>query len=136
MAQYEDLDEVLKKMPSKFKFVKKFFFWDSLTYLPTGEKLIEGFRYFNCSIDTLMQAFSADDFAAIAKLPFALDEKGEIDTSSVCLLVSYTPSGSFFASQPHEYRDDEPVNMAAPRMFEGEAAKGFLALAKSLDQSS
>lgn len=105
-------------------------------FKPTGEKVEEGFRYFTCSADELMQAFSARDIASIAKLPFALDEDGEPDTSAVCLDIAYTPSGAFVAAQPTEYRDHVPTRIAPVIFLEGAEAQALKDVMPSLDQSS
>jgi hypothetical protein len=130
-----DLEDFLAAHPS-FEKRKKLLVMSDLFYKPTSEKVTEGFRYFACDVDDLMEAFGRGDFAAMAKLPFALDEDGEIDTSSVRLDLAYTPSGSVVAVQPVEFQDYNPTPVAPVLLLEGDAAKRALVSVTALDQSS
>jgi hypothetical protein len=135
MNAFPDLPEHLRGMKDKFLEKKMLFIWDKLIYMPTGEKVKEGFRYFACSAQALTDAFQQGDFTAINALPFALDDEGEPDTSAVCLHVTYTESGSVFAAQPEEYQDYNPKPVAPPLVLFGEEAKALLGTAQQLDQS-
>lgn len=134
MADIVEISDFLKSKTDLFEVKKRMFVFSDLIYKPTGEKVIEGFRYFTCSIDDLISAFEARDLDAIANLPFAEDEDGDPDTSAVCLLMAYTESGGFLALQPQEYQDYNPTLVREPVFIEGSAGLGQRAL--SLDQSS
>lgn len=133
--EHQDISDFLRA-DSRFTKRRKWLIFSELVFEPTGEKVEEGFRYFTCSADELMQAFSARDIASIAKLPFALDEDGEPDTSAVCLDIAYTPSGAFVAAQPTEYRDHVPTRIAPVIFLEGAEAQALKDVMPSLDQSS
>lgn len=132
---YVDLEEFLKSHPS-FEKKKKFFILGELVYKPTSEKVVEGFRYFSCDMASVMEALQRGDFAAIAKLPFALDDEGDADTSSVRLDLAYTAGGSVVAAQPVEYKDYNPSPVAPVLLLEGDAARQVHASVIALDQSS
>ncbi len=136
MADYPDLSDHLRQMTDQFFEKKKFFFWNKLIFKPTGEQVHEGFRYFHCPVEQLLDAYSRGDFAAIANLPFAIDGEGDEDTSSVCLYVSYTDSGSVFAAQPEQYQNYCPTAVAPPVVWFGAQAQPLLSLAKHLDQTN
>ncbi|OGQ91623.1 MAG: hypothetical protein A2289_04805 [Deltaproteobacteria bacterium RIFOXYA12_FULL_58_15] len=136
MAKIPRLDEYIEQQTDKFEKKRRLLILSHLSYKPTGEKVEEGFRYFACDIGQLVQAFSRQDFGAIAKLPFALDESGDADTSAVLLDLAYTRSGSVVAAQPVEYQNYNPIAVANPIVFEGERAKGLAALVRELDQSA
>lgn len=130
------LEDLLKSNTDKFEVKKSLFVFKSLHYRATGEKVIEGFRYFACDLEALQAAFRAQDFGEIARLPFAKDSDGDPDTSAVLLDLAYTDSGAFVAAQPVEYRDHEPTAVADALLLEGQHAKALLELVKQLDQSS
>lgn len=111
---------------------RKMLILSELIYKPTGEKITEAFRYFACDIDPVAAAACAGDLAALTELPYALDEDGDRDTSAVLVDLAYTPSGSFVAVQPVEYRDYSPTPVAAPVVLEGDPAKALIASAKAL----
>jgi hypothetical protein len=111
-------------------------FFGSLVYKPTGEKVIKGFRYFTCEINQVAEAVASMDLEALAKLPFAIDEEGDVDTSSVLVDLAYTESGSFAAIQPVEYQDYKPTPVAPVTILEGEQAKPVAPKLKEIDQSS
>ena len=130
-----DLEEFLNTHP-QFEKRKKLLVMSDLFYKPTSEKVSHGgFRYFDCGIETLLEAFGRGDFAAIAELPFSLDDDGDPDTSAVRLDVSYTESGSMVAAQPVEYQNYNPTPVAAVLLLEGDAAKRAIAAVTTLDQS-
>jgi hypothetical protein len=130
------LDELLKSNTEKFEIKKSLLVFKSLHFRATGEKVIEGFRYFSCELSQLLPAFEARDFATIASLPFAEDEDGDPDTSAVLLDLAYTDSGAFIAAQPVEYRDHFPTAVAPAVILEGAPAKSLIQIIKGLDQSA
>jgi hypothetical protein len=135
MATFPDLEAHLLTLPSITK-RRKLLVFSETVYQPTGEKVIEGFRYFACEIGAVVEAFSRGDIGAITELPFALDDDGAVDTSSVLLNLAYTASGALVAAQPVEYQNYHPTPVAAPLVLEGEPAKAVAALIKELDQSA
>jgi len=60
---------------------KKLFVLSGLACKTTSEKVVEGFRYFACGVDAVMDGFQRGDFAALKKLRFSLDEDGDPDAS-------------------------------------------------------
>jgi len=102
MSDVPDLSEHLLTLPN-IKVKKKLFLFNETIYEPTGEKIVEGFRYFSCPVEDLLSAFSRQDFKAISELPFAVDEDGDADTSAVRLDLVYTESGALVGAQPVEY---------------------------------
>ncbi len=129
------LEDFLAKHPNFVK-KRKLLVLSELVYQPTSEKVTEGFRYFACAMGGILAALQARDFAALEKLPFALDDEGDADTSAVRLDVAYTNSGSVVAVQPVEYKDSMPTPVAPVLLFEGAEARQLLVSAKALDQSS
>lgn len=129
------LSDVLRADP-RFETRRKWLILKDLYFTPTGEKVVEGFRYFRCSIDELVEPLSRQDFDATAKLPFALDDEGEVDTSSVLLNLAYTASGAIAGFQAVEYRDYQPVCVTEPVLLDGAAAQGLRDKLQELDQSS
>lgn len=121
MTDIPDLTAWLKSQTETFE-VRKKFLSKSVIYKPTGEKVIEGFRYFHSSIDELTAAFESGDLSALQSLQYAYDADGDVDTSSVALLLAYTKSGAFLAAQPQEYQDYAPVLVREPRYFDGSPA--------------
>lgn len=135
MGEYKDLDDYLDEWDEIEK-RKKFLIFTDLYYRPTSERVKQGFRYFHCHVTELLEAFANRDFEAIAALPFAIDEDGDEETSSVVLDLAYTDSGTLMAAQPVEYQDSIPVPMAEFWMLEAGEGKSFLPVFKKLDQSS
>ncbi len=135
MSEQASLDDVLKTLDC---IQDKTFLWvfGSLVYKPTSEKVITGFRYFACEIGPVVDAVAKMDLEALSKLPFALDDSGDVDTSSVLVDMAYTESGSFAAIQPVEYQDYRPVPVAAATILEGDEAKPVAKALKEIDQSS
>lgn len=129
MTDIPELVDWLTAQPELFE-TKKKFLGKSVIHKPSGEKVVEGFRYFRSSIDELVAAFEGGDLSAVQSLTYALDEDGDADTSGVALLLAYTKSGAFLAAQPQEYRNYEPVLVREPRFF-----PGSVALVSELDQS-
>jgi hypothetical protein len=136
MSELPRLEDHLKANADKFEIRKSMMVFKKLHYRATGEKVVEGFRYFSCDIGQLLAAFNAQDFQAISKLSFALDDENEPDTSSVLLDLAYTESGAFVAAQPVEYQDHNPTPVAPVILLEGAQAKGLIDTFKRLDQSS
>lgn len=136
MSELPRLEDYLKANTEKFEIRKSLLIFKKLHYRATGEKVVEGFRYFSCDIGQLVAAFNAQDFQAISKLPFALDEEGSPDTSSVLLDLAYTESGAFVAAQPVEYQNYNPTPVAPVLFLEGDQAKSLLETFKQLDPSS
>ena len=130
MSEIIEIADWLKGQTDTFETKKKLFF-TSIIHKPSGEKVVEGFRYFTAPIDDLVAAFESGDLAAIQALPYALDDDGDPDTTSVCLLLAYTDGGAFLAAQPQEYRDYEPFLVREPKYFTATGAQ-----AAALDQSS
>ena len=130
MSEIIELADRLKGQADTFETKKKLFF-TSIIHKPSGEKVVEGFRYFAAPIEALVAAFESGDLAAIEALPYALDDDGDPDTTSVCLLLAYTEGGAFLAAQPQEYRDYEPFLVREPKYFTATGAQ-----AAALDQSS
>ena len=135
MTEEAGLDDVLKSLDC---IQDKTFLWvfGSLVYKPTNEKVISGFRYFACEIGPVAEAVAKMDLEALSKLPFALDDSGDVDTSAVLVDVAYTESGSFAAIQPVEYQNYRPVPVAPATVLEGDEAKRVGKALKELDQSS
>lgn len=129
MTDIPDLVDWLTAQPDLFE-TKKKLFGKTVIHKPSGEKVVEGFRYFRSSIDEVVAAFESGDLTAVQALEYALDEDGDADTSSVALLLAYTKSGAFLAAQPEEYQNYEPVRVRAPRFF-----PGSVALVSELDQT-
>lgn len=132
---YIDLEDFLKSHPN-FEQKKKLFVLSELVYKPTSEKVVEGFRYFACGMDAVMDAFQRGDFAVLQKLPFCLDDDGDPDTSAVRLDIAYTASGSVVAAQPVEFKEYNPTPVAQVLLLEGEAARRAHAMVTAIDQSS
>jgi len=130
-----DLDEFLKTDP-RFERKRKLLVLSELLYKPTGEKVVEGFRYFACDMAPVLELFSRGDFAAMAQLPFAMDNDGDPDTSAVRLDVAFTASGSMVAAQPVEYQNYNPTCVAEVQLLEGDAAKRVVDAVHELDQTS
>lgn len=128
---YPTLSEYLASHPSIGKRKKMFIFSETI-YKSTGEKVTEGFRYFACGIADVAVAATSGNFEALTKLPFALDEDGDRDTSGVLIDLAYTPSGSFVAVQPVEYQNSAPCPVAAPFVLEGAAGQSVIAWVKQL----
>lgn len=133
--EIQALSDVLRADP-RFETRRKWLILKDLYFTPTGEKVVEGFRYFRCSIDELVEPLLRQDFDATAKLPFALDDEGEVDTSSVLLNLAYTASGAIAGFQAVEYRDYQPVCVTEPVLLDGAAAQGLRDKLQELDQSS
>jgi hypothetical protein len=131
---FTDLDDFLKTNPN-FERKKKLLVLSELVYKPTGEKVFEGFRYFECDIQQLLECFARGDFAAMQALPFATDDDGDPDTSAVRLDVAFTASGSMVAAQPVEYQDYNPTCVADVLFLEGDAAKAVVDAVNELDQT-
>ena len=129
MTDFPDLYDWLQAQPDTFE-TKKKLFGKSVIHKPSGEKVVEGFRYFRSSIDEVTAAFDSGDLAAVQALEYALDEDGDADTSSVALLLAYTKSGAFLAAQPEEYQNYVPVRVREPRFF-----PASVALVAKLDQT-
>jgi len=129
-----ELSDWLKNQTETFETKKRLLVFTDLIHKPTGEKVVEGFRYFATDIDTLTAAFDADDLDSIAGLEYALDEDGDADTSAVCLLVAYTPSGAFLAAQPQAFIDYVPTVVREPKYLT--ASSDLRTLAHALDQSN
>lgn len=108
----------------------------SVIYTVTGEKVRGGFRYFTCEPAPLLEAFERTDIKAMLDLPFALDEDGEADTSSLLISLHYTESGSMLAMQVSEYQNYNPVPISPVTFLEGPPAEALLADVKALDQSN
>ena len=125
------LSDLLLTLPSVQK-RRKLLVFSELIYVPTGEKITEGFRYFACDSGPVAAAAGAADFETLTKLPFALDEDGDRDTSGVVIDLAYTPSGSFVAVQPVEYQNYNPTPVAAALVLEGPAGQRVIAHVKSL----
>ena len=129
MTDIPNLTDWLTAQPDLFE-TKKKLFGKTVIHKPSGEKVVEGFRYFRASIDEVTSAFETGDLTAVQALEYALDEDGDADTTSVALLLAYTKSGAFLAAQPEEHRNYEPVRVREPRFF-----PGSVALVAELDQS-
>lgn len=136
MAELPRLEDHLKALTDKFEIKRSMLVFKNLHYRPTGEKVVEGFRYFTCDIGQLLAAFNAQDFQGMTRLGFALDDEGEPDTSGVLLDVAYTASGAFVAAQPVEYQNHFPTPVAPVMLVEGPQAKAYIEAIKALDQSS
>ncbi|NLE88315.1 MAG: hypothetical protein GX607_18190 [Myxococcales bacterium] len=131
---FQDLSEFLRA-DSRFGTRRKWLILKDLVFTPTNEVVQEGFRYFACSADEVKEPLTRRDFAAIAKLPFALDDDGEADASSVRLDLAYTPSGAFAAFQLVEYQNYEPVALTEPVLLEGAEAQALPGILREIDQS-
>lgn len=138
MANYKELEDyLLQDCQGKFKDKSWFFgLFGSMIYTPTGEKFAGGFRYFACGIGPVLEAFERKDIAALLKLPFALDDEGDADTSSVVVNLHYTPSGSALAMQVEQYQNSNPVPVSPVIFLEGTEASSLIAQVKELDQSN
>jgi hypothetical protein len=130
MTAIPELDDWLKAHTDTFEAKKKLLF-TSLFHKESGEKVVEGYRYFTNDISEVVAAFESGDLANLQALDYALDEDGDPDTTSVCLLLAYTKSGAFVAAQPQEYQDYVPTVVREPRFFTAP-----LALVEELDQTN
>lgn len=108
----------------------------SMVYVPTGEKVTGGFRYFACELPQVVEAFEARALSTLLELPFALDDDGEPDTSTIVVDLHYTSSGSAVAMQVREYQNSEPVPVTPVILLEGPDAKAIVEQVKQLDQSN
>ncbi|WP_437278096.1 hypothetical protein WME90_43875 [Sorangium sp. So ce375] len=133
--EIQDLSDCLRADP-RFATRRKWLILSELVYTPTGEKVEEGFRYFTCPVEALTAALQRRDFAAIAKLPFALDEDGDPDTSAVRLDLAYTASGALAAFQPVEFREHVPTPLSASVVIEGAEAQALRDTLREIDQSA
>ena len=129
--EHQSLDDLLAAHPNIVK-RRKLLFFSEWVYSPTDEKITEAFRYYQCGIEQVGPAAVDGDFDTLTQLPFALDEDGDRDTSSVLVNLAYTASGSFVAIQPVEYQNYVPTPVAAPVLFEGPAGQAVIAAAKKL----
>lgn len=138
MSEFPYLDDFLfKQCADKFKDKTRFLgLFGSVVYTVTGEKLEGGFRYFACEPEPLLDAFSRRDLAAMLELPFAVDDDGDPDTSSLYISLNYTKSGSVLAMQVRQYQNSNPVPISPPVLVEGPEAGPLVAKAKELDQSN
>jgi len=105
-------------------------------YIPTGEKMEVGFRYYASDAAMVLAAFETRDVSALLALPFALDEDGDADTSAVAVTMRYTPSGSAVALQVEEYVQSNPQPRSEVWLLEGAAGQAVLAQITKLDQSA
>lgn len=133
MPEFIALDQWLKSQTQTFTTKKRLVVFKDLVHIPTGEKVVEGFRYFHAPIESVLAAFDAGDLEALAALPFALDDDGDPDTSAVSISLAYTASGSYVAAQPQEYQDFVPTWMREPKVLTSPRARE---LAHALDQSA
>lgn len=133
--EIQRLSDILKT-DARFSTRRKWLILTDLVFTATGETLKEGFRYFACSIDELTEPLARRDFAAIAKLPFALDEDGDPDTSAVLLDLAYTASGAIVGFQAVEYREHFPTPVTETVLLEGAEAQALVSALKELDQSN
>lgn len=133
MSAFPELEEHIKTLPCVGTRKKALLFSENF-YKPTGEKIVTGFRYFACDVGPVQAAAAALDLNALCDLEFALDEDGDVDTSSVLVDLEYTKSGSFVAVQAAEYRDHNPKPVMAPVVAEGRP--DLAALVLELDQSA
>ncbi|WP_438022609.1 hypothetical protein [Sorangium sp. So ce233] len=133
--EIKDLSDFLRADP-RFTTRRKWLILSEFVYTPTGEKVEEGFRYFTCPVEALTAALARRDFAAIAKLPFALDDEGDPDTSAVRLDLAYTASGALAAFQPVEFREHVPTPVAASVVLEGAEAQALRDTLRAIDQSA
>jgi hypothetical protein len=138
MADYKEIDEfLLEDCQGKFKDKSWFFgMFGSKIYTPTGEKIEEGYRYFACDVGQVVEAFRTGNLAAMQQLPFALDEDGDPDTSSVLISLYYTPSGSAIAMQVEQYQNHDPRPVTPVVLLEGAEAQARIAQIKELDQTN
>lgn len=133
MPEIISLDKWLRSQTQTFVTRKRMLVLKDLIHVPTDEKVVEGFRYFDAPIESVLRAFDAGDLEGLAALPYALDEDGDPDTSAVNVSIAYTASGSYVAVQPQEYQDYVPVWMREPKVFTSSRARE---LAHALDQSA
>lgn len=131
---FTNLDDFLKTHPNLER-KKKMLVFSELVYKPTGEKVLEGFRYFACDMQQVLDRFANRDFAGLNALPFAVDDDGDVDTSAVRLDLAFTASGSMVAAQPVEYQDYNPTCVAEVMFLEGDAAKSVVGAVNELDQT-
>lgn len=129
------LRDYLEQQTDRFGKRRKLLIMSEFVYKPTNEKIREGFRYFRCEPSSLLDAFTRRDIQAISALPFAIDDEGYPDTSSVLIELAYTNSGSMVACHPQVYRDYAPRSVAPPLLLENAAAQQVALLVKNLDQT-
>lgn len=138
MSTHKDIDKFLEedcqgKIKDKTWFLGLF---GSVIYTVTGEKVQGGFRYFTCEAPPLVAALGKLDLSAMLGLPFALDDDGNVDTSSLLISLHYTNSGSMLAMQVQEYQNHSPVPLTPVVFLEGAAAKVHIDKVMELDQSN
>lgn len=129
-----DLAEFLESS-SKFEKHRSMLIFSKRVYRPTGERVIEGFRYFACGATAVKAAVTSQDVRALLRLPFALDEEGVPHRSAVRVDIAYTESGAFVALQPVELQRRHPVPVAPLLVLEDDAARAVLTSVRHLDQS-
>ncbi len=138
MSNYKEIDDFLTE-DCQGKFVDKTWFmglFGKVVYTPTGEKVEGGFRYFACSAQSVIEVFNRGDMATMLRMPFAFDEDGSPDTSSVLISLHYTKSGSVVAMQVQEYQNSEPIPVTPVVLLEGPQAQAIIAQVMELDQSN
>ncbi len=135
---YKELDTFLKEDLSHTIEDKRFLFglFGSLRLKDSQEKINQGFRYFHCTSSQLTESLANLNIDKITELPYALDEEGDIDTSSVCLQISYTDSGSFVAFQVQEYINYNPTAISEVKVLEATQGQQIISKLKQLDQSN
>lgn len=131
MTDYPSMTEWLKAQ-ADFTTKKRLMVFTDIIHTPSGEKVTEGFRYFTNPIAELLAAFETGDIAALQSLDYALDEDGDVDTTSVCVLLAYTKGGAFVAAQVEEHQDYVPTLLSAPKYLN--AAPNLGSLVRELDQ--
>jgi len=138
MSTHKDIDQFLvEDCQGKFKDKTKFLgLFGSVIYTVTGEKVLGGYRYFTCPTEPLQEAFGKLDLAGMLTLPFALDDDGDPDTSSLLISLHYTDSGSVLAMQVQEYQNSRPIPITPVILLEGAAAKVHIENVKELDQTN
>jgi hypothetical protein len=134
MTDIQSISDWIANDSTRFEKRKKMLVFSSVFYRPTNEKLTEGFRYYACGIEELLAVFDAGDIEELTKLPYALDEDGDRDTSGVLVDLAYTPSVSIAAIQPVQYIDHNPTPMRPPLVLEGERAQAVKAAVLELGE--
>ena len=134
MNAIQSLSEWIASDPTRFEKRRKMLVLSSTHYRPTGEQVTEGFRYYAWSIEDLLRVFDAGDMSALTKLPYALDEDGDRDTSGVLVDLAYTASVSLAAIQPVAYVDHAPTPQRPPLVLEGPQAQALKAVVLELGE--
>jgi len=131
--QVETLEAALAGHPSCTRTAKELF--TRIIHQPSGNPVHIGFRCFSCPLEPLLTAFATGDLAAVAALPFAVDDSGSPTINTVRIDLAHVPGGELVAAQPLRYTDYVSEPAAPALILEGTAARGLVDLVLRMDQT-